>query len=549
MSGLFSRFQSFVADLHRAEGELPPTELRNRFVDLPEKRWQQIWSAISQYANPIVVKEARQSLNSKQFLISFTLTLIAVALWTITAVVTQLPGLYYMPGGMTMLIGFMVILTFPLILVIPFSAFRSMMIESEERTFELVSISSLSAQQIVNGKMLSAMLQTIIYLSTLTPCFVITYLLRGVQLSSILYYLVFTLLISISATGLAILIAAIGRAKLLQVIASIGVLAGLLILAIFWSAFTANTLAMWSLDEWGVVTVCGLSMLVGTLLPVCLRAAAAAIDFPSENHATALRIRLTIFIFNCLGWGLWIAILSESDDACWVFVIISLIVFLAIGGFVVSENGIISPRAQRTLPRSWLGRVFGTWYFPGAGLGYVLLVCLYTAFLFSWSALALYGNQYQININNGGEILVECIVCWLYFVFYTGITRLIMLKVHKAVSGRMVIGFLIQAIFILAGMAFPFLLVTALTQFQAPEYGWHQFTNLGWTLSELNSQGISFVAPSIILLALFSVAIFVLNLILCGRDVLLVRILLPGRLQHEISSNQPEPVPLPDPFA
>ncbi len=99
MSSVISKLQNLVAHEDCSSVELPPTEISSRFVELPEKRWQQIWARISQSANPIVVKEARQALNSKQFIICFSLTLIAVFLWTVTAVVIQLPSLYYVPAG------------------------------------------------------------------------------------------------------------------------------------------------------------------------------------------------------------------------------------------------------------------------------------------------------------------------------------------------------------------------------------------------------------------------------------------------------------------
>jgi hypothetical protein len=257
-----------------------------------------------------------------------------------------------------------------------------------------------------------------------------------------------------------------------------------------------------------------------------------------------LRIRLTAFIFNCLGWGLWIAICTEADEACAAFLIGGMVVFLAIGAFVVSENGIISPRAQRTLPRTILGRVFGTWYFPGAGLGYILMVCLFTAYVFTWAVLGQIARSYQIQINTGDDLAAICLVCWLYFVFFTGLTRLILLGISRSVSGRMVIGFLIQTISVLAGMAVPYLLVTMALGFQYPDYGWHQFANIIWTLDELMTRGITSVLPSIAMLALFALPIFGLNLFLCGQDVLLVRIHLPDQ-----DNDTPKIVPVPDPFA
>ena len=110
-----------------------------------------------------------------------------------------------------------------------------MVIESEERTFEMVSISALSAGQIVQGKMFSACLQIAVYLSALAPCIVVTYLLRGVSLAVILNYLIYTVMFSVFLTGASILVATISRARIIQVFASICVLAGLLITFIYWA--------------------------------------------------------------------------------------------------------------------------------------------------------------------------------------------------------------------------------------------------------------------------------------------------------------------------
>jgi ABC-type transport system involved in multi-copper enzyme maturation permease subunit len=522
--------------------------ISNRFVDPPREKWQIAWNWLSEHTNPIVVKEARQAFNSRQFTIAFSLTLIAILFWTITAVVVQLPQLYYVPGGVTMLGGFMVILAFPLLLIIPFSAFRSMVIESEERTFELVSISALSAQQIVNGKMMSALLQTAVYLSTLTPCFVITYLLRGVLLSSILYYLVFTLLLSVVLTSLGILVATIGRAKILQVFASIVVLAALLIVFIYWSAFTVSTIEQWSMEGYGLIVVIALTSIVLAILPVFLRSATAAIDFPSENHATPLRIRLTLLVLTCLTWGIWSASEAEEIYVGYPFVIVGMFVFLIIGAFVVAERGILSPRAQRTLPRTVLGRVFMTWFYPGAGLGYVFLVCLFTSYLVAWAGLAVFNPGWSRG-NASGQLVQMCIVCWAYFTFYNGLARLVMMAVPRIVTGRMVIGLLVQVLVVGAGVTLPFLVALIGSGFRPFNYSWHQFLNIPWTLIEMERTGIGSVVPSMILLALCALPVFGLNLILCGRDVLLVRMNLPQRLQQEINELAPSPAVVPDPFA
>ncbi len=69
--------------------------------------------------------------------------------------------------------------------------------ESEDGTFELLSISALSAWQIIFGKMTSAVVQIVLYLSALAPCIVLTYLMRGVSLFSILFALAIAVAFSV----------------------------------------------------------------------------------------------------------------------------------------------------------------------------------------------------------------------------------------------------------------------------------------------------------------------------------------------------------------
>ena len=204
----------------------------NRICQEPTSRWEESWVWIGERLNPIVIKEVRQSLKSKQFTISFGLTLMAAVAWTLIAVSLSVPRIYYMPGGMTLLAGFFSILALPLMVIIPFSAFRSMTSETEDSTFELLSISSLSAAQIVRGKMASSLVQILLYLSALAPCIVLTYLLRGVGLFTILFSLGFTVAFSITETAIALLLASLSRSRMLQTGSSV-----LLLGALLWSFF------------------------------------------------------------------------------------------------------------------------------------------------------------------------------------------------------------------------------------------------------------------------------------------------------------------------
>ncbi len=139
----------------------------------PATTWdERLFAKLESYSDllsPILVKEARQAMKSQQFTLTFYLLIILGWIWTVAGSMLMLPGLYYAPWGSSLLVGYLLMLTVPLMLVVPFFAFRSLASETEDGTFELMSITTLSAWQIVWGKMATALLQSIVYFSALRP--------------------------------------------------------------------------------------------------------------------------------------------------------------------------------------------------------------------------------------------------------------------------------------------------------------------------------------------------------------------------------------------
>ena len=136
-------------------------------------RWATIEALLDRVGdrlNPILVKEARQAMKSRQFVVTFSLLLICGWLWTVLFIAAGYPAIYYAPVGPGVLRGYFLVLSVPLLIVVPYAAFRSLAGEWEDGTFELLSITALSARQIVTGKLASAVLQMMVYYSALAPC-------------------------------------------------------------------------------------------------------------------------------------------------------------------------------------------------------------------------------------------------------------------------------------------------------------------------------------------------------------------------------------------
>ncbi len=74
---------------------------------------------LSDWLNPILVKETRQALKSQQFLWTFIMVLLSIIGLTVAGVTLMVPGIYYLPGGPSLLIGYFIILMVPVGIVVP----------------------------------------------------------------------------------------------------------------------------------------------------------------------------------------------------------------------------------------------------------------------------------------------------------------------------------------------------------------------------------------------------------------------------------------------
>jgi hypothetical protein len=282
-------------------------------------------------------------------------------------------------------------------------------------------------------------------------------------------------------------------------------------------------------------------------LNLILRSAAAAIDFPSENHSTPLRKRVLLLVGLILFWSTFAVVASREEEIAFVFLIGAFIVCMFIASLMTGELGIISPRARRTLPTTFAGRVFLTWFYPGAGMGYIFLVCLFAALVATMCITEVYYSvSMQMTMGRSGiQYVGYLLLC--YLTIYAGINRLLMMSVAKHMPARMLGSVALMAVILLLMHMGPLVLVYALNDYRSFDYDWHQAFNIFWTCSEA-SDGLSLpVEFSLGILTLASIAIFGLNLVLSTRDVMLIRIAEPPRVRAEYQVSTVLQVP--DPFA
>ena len=555
------------------------------------RRFEQQLERLAERLNPILVKEARQALKSRQFVVTFSLLLGFGWGWTFLGVGLWHETVFYGALGPEMLIGYYFVLAVPLLLVVPFSAFRSLAAEREDGTFELVSITALTSRQIVTGKLGSAVLQMIVYYSALSPAIVFTYMLRGIDVLTICLILFYTFLVSLFLSAVGLLLATVTNSRNWQVFLSVVLLLSLVMLGIWWSWIVVATLYMTLPYEDGVfwaINLCLLSFYV-SFLALVIRGAAGQISFASENRATIMRVIMVTQQLLWIGWMTYFWLNQGVTEVLVLMITFGTIYWAIAGALMSGETADLSPRARRELPQSVLGRTALTWFNPGSGTGYVfailnMTVLVLVSIVLSFSAelwgIFLAGVEafqasmlgwllsaqfvgwcrqvYQSLLQFNGRpddwgVIGFGLACLGYCAAYVGLTRMVHLLVRRYFYVGLMFSLLVLILFLVLGSAGPFVLEAILYSDLSFDYSELQVSNWLWTSVELTdadmltSGGPSAVLPFLdtgplvlMLVAITGFLFFALNVILALREVEAVRQETPDRVIEDDRERNPD---------
>ncbi len=503
-------------------------------VSLADSVWVRLddWmERASERLNPILVKEARQALKSRQFAWTFAAMLLCALFWSYFLLTYSADTRNADRVGMTAFAGYLVILCIPLLVIVPYSAFYSLSSERQDGTFELLAITSLNARQIVTGKLASAVLQMIVYFSALGPCIGFTYLLRGVDIATIVLALAYAFFFSLLFSSVGLFLGAVARQAGVQVGISV-VFVGMLVV-VTWIGllitmdilFTGGGGATDTANYW-LVHLAAVSFIVSFVV-LFVKAASAAIDFPSANRSTALRYIMLGQQTLLIGWVTYLALNTLSDASLGIPLIIAAIYWGVMGAIMTGELGKMSPRARRGLPQSALGRITLTWFNPGSGTGYVFAIANLFAVVVVLSLLTAF-----LPISGAPENRVV-LAGWLmlaYVALYLGLGRLIILWVRRKRFVGIYAALLLHSALAALGTLVPLAVQPLFTEPQGMVYSPAHATNFVWTLSELHTSSGADVASSLSLIWMGGAVVFLVNLFGAAREVAQVRLATPMRV-------------------
>ncbi len=488
--------------------------------------------------NPILVKETRQALKSRQFVMTFSVLLFAALAWTIIGSLTLMPQIYTQPSAPRLLIGYYVVLAIPMLMVVPLAAYRSLEGEIDDGTLELLSITALSPWHIVLGKLASASLQMVLYFVALFPCVAYAYTLRGVDLPTTLLIMAMLVVGALMLTVIALFFAPLARTRTGRIVTLLAVMA--VIVAAEWGLGAAViTMILYGNplpSEWMfflVVATLLISLSMGHLL---LTATAAQLTPESENRSTHLRLSimavsavvvgLACLAIQTLGRGSEVVLMGSATALGGLWVIC--------GSMMAAESPVMTPRIKRDLPSSFMARMIMTWLTPGPATGlifagvniFVLAVLMVLGVRYVFSQPGVFGGSFATSM-----LTHLTVACAAYLIGMLVAVRAVISVIRINNHPRVEIGLAaIIAVAVLTSLI-PYSIGLHMNDYREFEYSLWQITNWAWTISEV-SGGRDMVVYISIVVVFVGLAFFA-SLLLSPQLVFPRRTATPKRVTRE----------------
>lgn len=376
----------------------------------------------SDWLSPLVVKEVRQLVRTREFTLSFSVCLAAGVTIAFFGAADALSG-QGTTGGWTFgaltaclaLIG---------LAVVPLGAFTALRNERAEQTLDLITLTALSPQRVVVGKLLAQSVKLATLFALIAPFVAMSFLLGGVDLVTILVSLALLFMWSVWLCAAFLCLSTLfkSRAASTVVFGAVGVLIFMFMVVgsqlmraiVIGGARPFTVLSVSGPDAWWTLAIVTTFWLTSLVILVLI--AESRLTLPTEDRVTKLRVALFVQLALMAVWAL--VFVNEPprarESALEALSTAGGLQLAAVALFVVTEELAVSRRVQRDMAASrWRGllELFG----PGGGRGaaYVLL---------QMALLIVVAGFFQAD---GADVRWLIAICG-YILCFTGIPTLVL---------------------------------------------------------------------------------------------------------------------------
>jgi hypothetical protein len=349
--------------------------------------------------NPIVVKELRQAVKSRiviSALVLFLLIQLSILLLNLSFGGNSTSEPFNLHAGRDIFLILQAILLGTCMFLIPAYAGVRLAAERSDTNVDLLFISTLRPRSIISGKLQASVVLILLIFSACAPFMTFTYLLRGIDIPSILLVLAMDFLAVLLSTQGAIFLSAVPANMGLKLL--LGLIGVGLLFALFGSMIGIST----SLLESGLITPLdtfdfwlyagSVALAILATIGLLFMWSVAIVSPPSANRA--LPVRLYVVGFWLVTGGVAAFLTQRSHVPIplyfWEWAILALLCAHLVVS--INEREQWGLRIKRTIPRQWWLRGIMFLLYSGSASG-VLFATLLLALTIALPSLALEYNS------------------------------------------------------------------------------------------------------------------------------------------------------------
>lgn len=385
--------------------------------------------------NPILVKEMRQALRGRYFRALFWLTLGMATLLGLSIVARAGISGDTSAVGKVFFLAMYGCLSAAVHAFAPFSAFLSTSAEWDENTHDQLVLSNLRPRQIVYGKLLSTLIQALLYYSTFGPFLVFAFLLSGVDLRAVGVMLATSMAACTALTLLGIALASLSAAKAPRVLLMALFGAGLVGVWGFSMTFAGMVMARpQTLREPMALTFVA-AFVLGTLLTGGFFAALAVarLSHEEENRSSGLRVLSVVLLLACALFSAWVSVRFSEPNFAWGLQLLAMLPLSLLWLHALTESEPLGRHVTRHVsPKPWLAALSAP-FLPGGGRG-ALLLLLHMALAVSavWLVMTM-GSADPMQLRRALKAIVSV---YGYAWIYLAAPALVASRIVKTARGR-----------------------------------------------------------------------------------------------------------------
>jgi hypothetical protein len=351
--------------------------------------------------NPIVVKELRQAVKSRIVMIAlmlFLLLQLAILLLRLSFDDRRAAAQIDLHAGRQIFQILQGILLGTCMLLIPAYAGVRLAAEHSDTNVDLLFISTLRPFGIIAGKLQASIVLILLVFSACAPFMTFTYLMRGIDIPSIVLVLVLDFLVVLLGTQAAIFLGAVPANWAVKLLLGLSALP--LLGTLFGSAMGASielldlgvgsrmdTKEFWLLAGAFVIAIVAVTGLLFAW-------SVAVVSPPSSNRA--LPVRLYLLACWSITGGVAVLLTRQFHQPLPLYLWMDTVTVLLCGQILtaINERDHWGQRVARTIPRRWWlrGPAFLLYSGSAGGILYALLLLALTIALPSWALM--YGRDY-----------------------------------------------------------------------------------------------------------------------------------------------------------